>query len=374
MNTPFEFFLETTTRPVRPEDPLWDEQLPSGPQTRSRPDGDSSLTYGNLFLAVADFMESAVAGARPELLDIRNSTPVRIQLVKHGAFYHPCRIDVPPGNRPLVVNVAVSRPGRETIRSEFKALAKLGAFQAAGFVPEVYLLGHGCCPGGQKVPMFVGQWLNDFHEFHLGLDDGRLVVLVWNCDGGRQVLAPIQVREIIRQAAFILAACYDPISMEAISGFHHAAGDLVVRPGRGDNLQVRLISVRDYRPLAGRTDGEPDLPTILDGLLVLFLKSSFQLRLDRLDGVGSYALYPPWILEAFWPGFAEGVSWSLKALGLPVELTAIMIDYFRNHSLEDWKEISSSWLRRYPETSPQRQLLEADIENHLACLQKAVRQ
>ena len=369
----FDFFLETASLPVKAGDAIWAHPLPCGPDPATAGDRTRSVTYGQLFRAVADFLKNTVFRHKPELPAARpQADPVRILLVKHGAFYHPCRIEAGPGSRPQVVNVAVSQPGRNTIDSEFKSLARLGKTRAAGFVPQVYLLGRGRCSEGHELPMFLGQWLDGFREFHLGIHNGRQEAMVWNPDGSRQVLATIQVREIMRQAAFILAACYDPISMEAVSGFHHAAGDFVVRPGRGDCLQVRLISIRDYRPLAGPPDQEADLQTILDGLLVQMLKTSLQLRLDRLDGVGGYALYPSRLLDAFWEGFAEGVAWSLKDLGIPAELTSVMADYFRNHSLDDWMEISGRWLQKFPAGSPERRLLETDLENHMTCLRNAV--
>ncbi len=371
---PFEFFLETAASPVKASDPIWSRPLPAGPGTLKPGESVAAVTYGQLFQAVADFLENTVGRQKPALLPgLQAATPVRILLVKHGAFYHPCRVATGPGSQPLVVNVAVSQAGRNTIDSEFKSLARLGNAQAAGFVPHVHLLGAGRCCQGQELPMFLGQWLEGFREFHLGIQDGKQAVMVWNPDGSRPVLSRLQVREIMRQAAFILAACYDPISMEAITGFHHAAGDLVVRPGRGDCLQVRLVSVRGYRPLAGPPDQEPDLQTILDGLLVHLLKSSLQLRLDRLDGVGDYVLYPSWLLDAFWQGFAEGITWSLKELGIPSELTAVMADYFRNHALADWAEIAGQWLQKFPASSPERRLWETNLENHLSCLQAAVR-
>ena len=372
----FEFFLESPAFPVSSGDPIWKKPLPAGPgkmpEETCTPEDRQKITYGDLFCAVADFLSRPDTWQKANLpIPVNAIHPTRIFLAKHGAFYHPCRIETGKDTPALVVNVAVSTPGREIIETEFNNFIKLGRTKAAGFLPTVYHLGHGRCTHEINLPMFMGQWLDGYYEFHLSFIQAKLQVAAWKPEG-KQVLDRMQVTALMRQAACILAACYDPISMEAVGRFHQAAGDFVVRPVRGDLLQLRLISIREYRPLTDSRNKRADLHLVLDGLLVLLLKTSLQLRLDRLDGVGRYILYPSWTLDPIWQGFVEGVAWAFKSLDLPLELTEIMTDYFRQHNMADWIDISSTWLEHYPAGSPEKHLLAAELENHLGCLKKAM--
>ena len=73
-------------------------------------------------------------------------------------------------------------------------------------------------------------------------------LIVW--DGAA---TPTLLREstngiLLRQAAMILTACYDPVTTEQIFPWHHAAGDFVIRCDK-DTLSVRLITARGLVPV-----------------------------------------------------------------------------------------------------------------------------
>jgi hypothetical protein len=73
--------------------------------------------------------------------------------------------------------------------------------------------------------------------------------------------------------------------------WHHAAGDFVIRVD-GEKTSVKMITVRDYVPMAG-IETEPDSEqAILDALVIFFIHLSVRMRLDRLDGVNEVVWAP----------------------------------------------------------------------------------
>jgi hypothetical protein len=81
------------------------------------------------------------------------------------------------------------------------------------------------------LPMFMGDWLDGFHEFHLTrrTDNDKLAMVIWDGAEDRCLLSTKQERTMYRKAAMILTACYDPVSSCQIFPWHHAAGDFVIR-------------------------------------------------------------------------------------------------------------------------------------------------
>ena len=82
--------------------------------------------------------------------------------------------------------------------------------------------------------MFLGDWFDGFHEFHLTqqADSDELAMVVWDGATARCLLSEKQAMDLYRKTAMILTACYDPITLCQIFPWHHAAGDFVVRVER----------------------------------------------------------------------------------------------------------------------------------------------
>ena len=155
--------------------------------------------------------------------------------------------------------------------------------------------------------MFLGDWFDGFHEFHLTRRPDREdpAIIVWDGASAPCLLSETQAADLYRNMAMILTACYDPISACQIFPWHHAAGDFVVRV-EADGVSVRLITVRDYVPMSGCTAEPDDERSLLDALVVFFIHLSVRMRLDRLDGVSEVAWASDRCLAPMVDGFFLG--------------------------------------------------------------------
>jgi hypothetical protein len=255
-----------------------------------------------------------------------------IFLEKHGAFYHPSRLLVAIKDQTLffVVNVAASNNGRKVFSREVKALEHINDQRPFGWFPKVYSHASG------ELPMFLGDWFDGFHEFHLTRRSGsnEPAIAVWNGAATRCLLSETQEAGLYRNAAMIMTACYDPITSCQIFPWHHAAGDFVVRV-EAESVSVRLITVRDYTRIAG-SGSEPDNErSVLDALVVFFIHLSVRMRLDRLDGVKAVAWASDRCLAPMTDGFFQGLDLTTRMSGFPETFPDTFRHYFNHHDGTD---------------------------------------
>jgi hypothetical protein len=183
------FFLATADHPVDRSHPLWEQALPKSlhpEHTGKNTKRDGKVTYGHLFSAVHRFCASdgwrRLCEAASIKLDrnvaVKELGRVSVFLVKHGAFYHPARIQLSIGGQPLsfVINVAASEEGQKALPLEVNALKRLNADRPFGWFPTVY--------GAQfdELPLFLADWFKGFHEFHLSKKQGmeEPAITVWD--------------------------------------------------------------------------------------------------------------------------------------------------------------------------------------------------
>ena len=195
-------------------------------------------------------------------------------LEKHGAFYHPAsvRVTTPLVSTTFVVNVAVSKEGHRIIDREFQLLKKLDPSKSGPqrVIPAGYY--QDFC-GTHAWPMYLGQWFDNFHEFHIttpAKNDPDPIV-VWAPE-------PIYLTEsshkeaLCHEMARILTRFYNPLTFEQIGPWHHAAGDFTIQV-TADSLFAKLITVRDYRP-SMIAPSETTPASVLEGI-ALFFPASF---------------------------------------------------------------------------------------------------
>ncbi|MBW1867418.1 MAG: hypothetical protein JRI38_06720, partial [Deltaproteobacteria bacterium] len=273
----FSCFLANEKYSIRPGGPKWRSALPISrtplePESAVRP-----LTYGDYFEAVRVFLErdqyKAVAAALSCVGhgDIEQIQAIRVFLVKHGQYYHPARIEINCGKiRFFVLNVAVSATAREMIKKEAAALDLLCTRFPYSFLPKVYARGEVCIDDGRDFGMFLGQWFEGYHEFHLsrGNVEGKSRIIVWDGGSAKHFLSPEQTGEVYTRAALILTAYYNLATFERITAWHHAAGDFVIRQYR-DRIVMKLITVRQYAPLFENV--QPDVHLMLEALQLFLL-------------------------------------------------------------------------------------------------------
>jgi hypothetical protein len=312
----FHDYLASTAEPVNESEKLWRYPLPGSPVQNpgACASDDGVPTYGDYFTAVHRFLEAGHYGAIVRALSLNSGISystdsiysIHIFLVKHGAFYHPGRVEI-WGQVLLgdfVVNVAVSNSGKSVIQREFDLLQRLNVSESAGFLPMVYECADITLENHAAFKMFLAQWWDGFHEFHMALDpeDHRFKLRVWDPDRRIGFLSREHTLELYRQIAVILTTYYNPESFEQIFPWHHAAGDFVVHCS-GSGVEVRLITVRQYAAMYVSDAANDD--ACLEAMLLFLVNLSIRTRIDRLDGVGDFVWAEDTVVDATVQGFLE---------------------------------------------------------------------
>ncbi|MGD9369239.1 MAG: hypothetical protein PVH87_26260 [Desulfobacteraceae bacterium] len=386
MRTDFKikFALSLDEQALTPHDDLWSAPLPASRHAFSRLQCEGAfeedVTYGDYFTAARHFLEEdgyALIRDASGRMTGKAVSPIEIEkisvyLLKHGAFYHPaCVVAEVDGHRlSFVLNVAVSTKGREMIAREYRSLAHLNTQRPGSFWPPVFGIGQGLDPHGRQFPMFLGQWLDGFFEFHIsGAGADRRHVVLWDTDNGQRRLNHDQAIECLRQAACILAYAYNPVTFEAIRQWHHAAGDFVVAFNE-EKISVRMIAARNYAPMI--ENEAPDVEAMLEALLIFLMEISLKLRLDRLDGVGRVVCHGDHVVPAICSGFFQGLRMAAPQHGLPEDFDVTAKHYIALHDTRQLNRVASAILKNLPAESGERDLLRRKLEHHLSALLRAV--
>lgn len=359
--------------------------LPRGPADivkSGEPAGGAVVTYGDYFTAVHRFLEgdrfNALTGALKKRVGVSVTAAdlgtVRIYLEKHGHYYHPARVTVAAAKlRPaFVVNVAVTKIGRSYLRQDFGNLRLLNDRFSYRFLPQVYCFGEAALPVcSRRLEMFLGEWLEGYHEFHLSGEpaekNNRLVV--WDPVQGAHPLSKRQRFDIYRQAALIMTAYYDLETFEQIFSWHNAAGDFIVKTD-GDQIDLRLITVRKYAPLFA--DVSRDADTILHALLVFLFNLSIRIRLDRLDGVGPFGWADDDVVVAVLNGFFDGLSLQVRFGRIPTELPDLFAGYLKALSSDDCDTLLEGVVRRMNCHPSEKALIRKHVRHHGEKLTQAI--
>jgi hypothetical protein len=384
----FEFFLETADQPLTREHPVWSLPLPSNRRWQAQTasiDAVGATSVGEYLCAVRQFLEGPARLALYRDLarggaDSSGPERFRIYLAKHGEFYHPARIEAAlNGGKRLqwVVNVALSAAGGRLIRKEYALLEKLFRQGRPAYIPEVYAFAEMPLAGGRSLPMFLGEWFSGYHEFHLtrSTPTGEQQLVLWDPENGSCVLARKHAEDLYRRAARILAHYFNPVTFECIGAWHHAAGDFVARRG-GSGMDVRLVSVREYRPFLrlspATSDADSDIRTRLEVLLLFLLQVSIRMRLDRLDGVGQIGWSGQEAVDGTVAGVVEAVADKPAPPGLSL---AVLFRRYLAASTEEelldlCRGIAAKTIRL---DSPDYSLVKSRLPEHAADLVKAIR-
>jgi len=369
--TDFQFFLSAENHPVSAA--CRQRRIPAGRQVES-PRHD--WTYEDFFTAIQSFL-SADACSVPrqcatqilgQSVSADQLKAISIYLVKHGHFYHPCRLALrlPDTCLNLVLNVALSEDGRNGMDQEFSLLQRLRRQTRLDAIPEVYAMGNGAGVRGKSAPMFIGQWLDDYCEFHWSEADVSTCreMMLWQADGMTRRLDANQVASIYRQAAMILTAAYHPVTTRQIFPWYHAAGDFVAKVAGDGRIDVRLITVRGYKPLA--SDGPPieSAADLMDALTVFMLGMLMRMRLDRCDGAGPVVWSDAHVLRAAIGGMLQGLHLSALLYDLPPDLPHVAMAMFNRLERQAVVRLNRRVLNTFHPESQMRAAAEARLEPH----------
>jgi hypothetical protein len=370
-----DFCLSTTGSPIDENHSLWHRPLPKHrlPATlNTGSDDGETMTYGRYFSAIASFCAATGWDRLVQAVSQKLARPIlqkdlgrlTVCLEKHGAFYHPARLQVAVMDQTLsfVVNVAASDCGRRILPREVQALEHLNKQRPFGWFPRVY--GNASAP----LPMFLGDWFDGFHEFHLNRRSGHpeMAIEVWDGAAVPNRLSEKQTADLYRNAAMILTACYDPITTCQIFPWHHATGDFVINVEE-QQVTVKLITVRDYVPLAGSVAEPENERAILDALMLFFIHLSVRMRLDRLDGMGAVVWAPDRCLAPMLDGFLQGLDLTARMSGFSEPFPGIVRQYFRHHDLPDLLALASRVTEAvFHERSEERRVVASNLSDHIS--------
>ena len=264
----------------------------------------------------------------------------------------------------LVLNVAVTPHGRTWMASEIDALNAVAGRMPPNGVPAVY--GQATVPSAGPAPlsMFLAEWFEDFHEFHLSIDpqNGRQGTVVWDTTTAPFYLSDRQQAALYRRAAFLLTRAFNPHTTEQIYPWHHASGDFVLRL-QGEALDLRLITVRQYAPTIGDSISALDAEARLTALMVFFFNLTIRNRLDRLDGTGP----PAWADAIAVPETIRGVFEALDE-DQSIEFKRLLDAY----TLHEVMALLSLVAERYQLMDMEKDLIRANLAPHGALLHETL--
>ena len=346
-----------------------------------------SVSHAAYFLAAQTFLEAnsfeviirAVSRQLDRDVKAADMDEIRICLEKHGEFYHPARIETVVYQKKLsfVLNVAISETGRRFIEKEFHLLNRLNTEQPRHYLPQAYGLGRTSGSNGQNFAMFLGQWFDGYHEFHISIDpvDKETKIRVWDDARGRFFLSAGQTKTLYAQASKILTVYYNLESFEQIFSWHHAAGDFVVKT-ENEELELKLVTVRQYAAIfenQKNTQTAPGDPQrILQALLIVFLSLSIRMRLDRLDGIGEMVWSDSIAVEAILIGFLEALSMQPDVQSLPEPPLACFIAYLASCTAGDLIDLTAAIANRLNPKMPGLALVKKNIHPHVETLHGSI--
>ncbi len=388
---PFQFFIAEDITPVTPYDAIWQTHLPSSRnQAANRP--ADVITYCEYFEAIRLFLEKdrysnllePIASHLKSGNDLNpdvSITPddihaIRIIQEKHGAFYHPARleVDIKTQHFCFALNVAISDAGLNGINQEYAALRYLNHTFPFHFLPEVYLEGEIAIHNGNRaIGIVIAEWLDGYDEFHLShKPNGKSGIIVWDQKQGPRFLPDDRIIELYTKAAEVLTCYYNIDTFEQIFPWHHGAGDFILK-SEHDDLTVKLVTVRQYAAMLDYDNGSQKSDEIrMEALLLFLLNLSIRIRLDRLDGVGEIA----WAGDRAVLGTLKGFFSGLARKSTENQITDAFIpqfhEYLASQSEADLYELATALITAYHPKAPDIPVIQRNLDSHIRVLYQAV--
>ncbi|RLC24598.1 MAG: hypothetical protein DRH93_04135 [Deltaproteobacteria bacterium] len=385
----FCFFISGEENQVLPGSRLWklplagvDTEFPTD-TSLNYPPSNTIVTTGDYFSAARQFLVKNDFTLLKSGLETVCKGPVRtnqiskieIFLEKHGALYHPLKIQVSYNkicSCSFVLNGAVSKQGLSLINDEYNLISGLNKAYLNRYLPQVFGSRYIKTDKG-KMGFFLGEWFDGYKEFHVtkvldtkaqdtkAHDKGQIVL--WDSDGSCQYISETDALEIYQEISRILTYYYNLETFEQISPWHHAAGDFIVKQ-KNSRFHVRLITVRGYTPITEFCEGEPDKKVhILPSLLFFFLNLTFRMRFDRLNGTGKPVMLEKSVIKAAVDGFLYALE-EKSAIYQYGNLRSVFIEFFGQFTLKQIMGMMENVLESYPPYPSEIVLIEEKFDSH----------
>ncbi|MBW1962284.1 MAG: hypothetical protein JRJ04_12635 [Deltaproteobacteria bacterium] len=378
----FRYYLSDGKIPIDKSCTVWNWPFPLHFKKENPESDHVQLTYGDYYRCLRKFIEkdnfaAITAAASQRLQHIvhpEDISTINIHLEKHGPYYHPARIRMRGKNRDMQfsLNVAISLAGKRIIEREYGLLKRLNSDFPFPFLPEVYHLDSvSCSEENHTLVMFLGEWCEGFHEFHISdrRADEHCEIMRWDPLHGKVALNSKQIETVYQKAALILTCYYNPLTFEQIFPWYHPTGDFIIKVCN-DTLDVKLISVRRYGPMV---ENEPtDLQDILEAMLVFLLNLSMWTRIDRIDGVEGFAWADVRAVNATIEGFFKGLSYKKELDSLMEPLSIYFKEYLCSLSQTILYDLSAAIVNTYHPKRPERMIIQRHLKDHVAQLYAAI--
>lgn len=353
--------------------------------TREHP----SLTLKDYFLALERFILMEGGKRLIRLLEKELSRTIeadqikgiRIRSEKHGVLYHIARIEIRVEIGiddiflPFAVIAAVSPDARTQLARETEVLRSLQNSFDFDYLPNVFYRGDVAQQterGKVELSFLLGQWFEDYHEWHLTPDAERRRhrVCIWDQNNGHRFASNHETFEIFRQASRILTLYYDPRTYCQIYPWHHAAGDFVVRT-RGEAIDIKLTTARQYTPAMTFLEDRKSTPLIV--LVYFFLNLSIKMRLDKSEGLGKMIWAEDLALEACIRGFFQAI----ELMGLEgrnmLGPVGDLLDLLKSFNNEEIMRLCQPLLGFYRKEEPEGYpIIERHLEKHAHGLRQVI--
>lgn len=331
-----------------------------------------TLALGGYFQALENFIFSDGPAAIAALLGELAKTELQgVDLLKavfrsekHGELYHIASVELfwARGSWKFAISSALSPQGMVCLKQDFNLIKELSRrFGAAPFVPLQYMVKTLPLAEGVAV-MTLSEWFEGFYEWHLAdeAESESRALCLWDYAAGHLFLGPDESARIIAKATEILVYYFDPATGGQIYPWHHAAGDFIVKRAQGE-IEVRLVTVRDYKSLVEIPAGQP--VSVLGQWLSFFLHLTIRMRLDKIDGVAETVWLDDFVVGAVIKGFLNGYQEkALGAQGLPAPRFLHLLQSF---SPAELMAMSQVLLEVYAaESSADWLVIEAGLEDH----------
>ena len=266
------------------------------------------------------------------------------------------------------MNVALTSRGKQRVSQDFHLLASLRERFPAKFTPEVYFLGEVNVQAKNEedlvIVMFMGEWLDGYHEFHLSVEpeSGKTGTILWDLNRGYQFLSRDTAAEIFRQAALILTYYYDTKTFAEVYPWHHAAGDFVVKYSEGV-VDVKLITLRQYA--SRMVFPEHSFRNRLKALMIFLANLTVRMRLDRLDGVGEIVWAGDYAVDGAISGFLAGMKAQVASGMCDDMLLRQFVEETKRMSPAEVAEIFQMVTESYDEEAPDSPVILDHLADHI---------
>ncbi len=345
----------------------------------------SFLTLGNYFDSIKSFilrdngitLSRVLGGLLGERISLNSIHKILIRSEKHGVLYHVASAEFffKGHTIKLAVSTAVSEKGKMWLDREYNVLNYLRGTFNLPYLPKPYFKGEiEQQVGADKVvmAMFITDWFEDYHEWHLSNDEDMRGqrVCIWDTKNGNRFATREESSEIFKQASKILTLYYNTQDFSQVYPWHHAAGDFVVKSKDGV-IKIKLASARGYKPVMVFMSEEALNPMV--SLIYFFLDLTMKMRLDKLDGVGETVWADDFSVNATTTGFFDGLlimeSEGRYNLGSVEDLLSLL----KGFNGDELRKLYDSLLDLYRDKDPgDLAVIQANLDKHIRHLHHVV--